>query len=150
MVGRKHGLVFEVLFEEQVGCKIISGGCGVWSIFLWKLGFLTDFVAGSVYKLLSTSVVYHLLGAQGYGLSALKGVCANILPGYGDAVIFLKRYKCLIFDNLNTYETYFEAKKTRKGNKLKVISHQSSQDEMSKKKNFYHSITIDSNRFKGF
>jgi hypothetical protein len=29
-------------------------------------------------------VDYHLLVAQGYGLSALEEVCADNLPGYGD------------------------------------------------------------------
>jgi hypothetical protein len=34
------------------------------------------------------AVVYHLLGVQGYGLSALEEVCVDILPSYGDVYLF--------------------------------------------------------------
>jgi hypothetical protein len=46
-------------------------------------------LVGYVYRPPSTSVVYHLLGAQGYGLSALDEVCADILPGYGNVYLFV-------------------------------------------------------------
>jgi hypothetical protein len=39
-------------------------------------------LVGSVYKPPNTSVVYYLLGAQGYGLGALKEMFADILPNY--------------------------------------------------------------------
>jgi hypothetical protein len=43
---------------------------------------------GSVYRPPSTSVVYHLLGAQSYGLGTLEEVCFDILPGYGNVYLF--------------------------------------------------------------
>jgi hypothetical protein len=52
------------------------------------IGLNRTLLVGSVYRPPSTSVVYHLLGAQGYGLSALEEMCADILPGYGDVYLF--------------------------------------------------------------
>jgi hypothetical protein len=45
-------------------------------------------LVGSVYMYSPTSVVYHLLGAQGYSLSILEEVYADILPGYEDVYLF--------------------------------------------------------------
>jgi hypothetical protein len=54
---------------------------------LWNRFPHKTLLVGSVYRPPSTSVVYHLIGAHGYGLSALEEVCADILPGYGDVYL---------------------------------------------------------------
>jgi hypothetical protein len=64
-------------------------------------------LVGSVYRPLSTSVVYHLLGApQGYGLSALEEVYADILPSYGDVYLFGDFNVNLLVSSDGLFETF--------------------------------------------
>jgi hypothetical protein len=64
------------------------------------------FLVVSVYMPPSASVVYHLLGAQGCGLGALKEVCADILPGYG--VVYLFGYFNFNVNLLDSSDDLFE------------------------------------------